>query len=226
MSDELINLQIQDDELNNKFINSLDKLIYDSIYEKNINKYLNNETELDLDLEIQNKLDNLNLTNIPLNHDLDNLEKYLQNMVKIRNDVWKSKITDYSKVPDDLIFINNNLIKQNLELVNNYSDIIKELYSLKIENKLKFDEFFELIKSIKDLKQHKKNNNHDNYDDDNDDDDKSEVEILKLKHKKLLGKNLMLSNFVTDLINSINSTSISNDEKLLEMLLDCGNYNL
>lgn len=48
--------------------------------------------------------------------------------------------------------------------------------------------------------------------------------IINSLPDKLISKNLMLSQFIIDLINSINVTNVSDDNQLLQILLDCNNY--
>lgn len=49
---------------------------------------------------------------------------------------------------------------------------------------------------------------------------------LEAQRSKIISKNVLMSNFITDLISSLSSIDISSHDDLIEMILDCGDYSM
>lgn len=230
-NDDLVNLQFQDANLHNQLIETLDELIFKSINSKLEIEFSNDDNDILLDKEIENELLNLKdfeskLLSINDEFNLNEIENYLKNMVKIRNDIINQQLIsdayENNELDLELLKKNYDLTKMKTDNFNELSDNLKKLNDLKISNKIKLNKIQELFEI------QNNNNNYDNY---NENTSKKtseitneELEEVKTKYKKIIGKNLMLGHFITDLISALNCTNIANDDKLLEILMDCGDY--
>ncbi|KAG0674928.1 hypothetical protein C6P42_002004 [Pichia californica] len=226
-SEDLINLESFDSKLYKELIETLDDIIFKSINMKLEKEFNNNNDDSLIDNELENELSELkdfdpNILSNNGEFDLNYIENYFHNMVKIRNSIIEQELISNSF--DDKTINKSNfenfykLSKDKMKNINELSINIEKLKDLKISNKIKFEKILELISIQKNLK----NNSLNSFQKSNISD--NEIKEIKLKYKKLIGKNLMLGNFITDLIAALNCANISDDDKLLDMLMNCGDY--
>lgn len=229
-NEDLINLQFQDANLYDQLIETLDELIFKSINSKLVIEFSDDDNEISLDKEIEKELLNLKdfdpkILSINDEFDLNKIENYLKNMVKIRNNIINQQLIsdayENKEIDLELLEKNYDLTKKKTDNINQLSDNLKKLNELKISNKIKLTKIQELLDIQNNLNN---NNNSNNNSNENSEITNEELEDVKTKYKRIIGKNLMLGHFITDLITALNCTNISNDDRLLEILMDCGDY--
>lgn len=229
-NEDLINLQFQDANLYDQLIETLDELIFKSINSKLEIEFSDDDNEISLDKEIEKELLNLKdfdpkILSINDEFDLNKIENYLKNMVKIRNNIINQQLIsdayENKEIDLELLEKNYDLTKKKTDNINQLSDNLKKLNELKISNKIKLTKIQELLDIQNNLNN---NNNSNNNSNENSEITNEELEDVKTKYKRIIGKNLMLGHFITDLITALNCTNISNDDRLLEILMDCGDY--
>lgn len=229
-NEDLINLQFQDANLHDQLIETLDELIFKSINSKLEIEFSDDDNEISLDKEIEKELLNLKdfdpkILSINDEFDLNKIENYLKNMVKIRNNIINQQLIsdayENKEIDLELLEKNYDLTKKKTDNINQLSDNLKKLNELKISNKIKLTKIQELLDIQNNLNN---NNNSNNNSNENSEITNEELEDVKTKYKRIIGKNLMLGHFITDLITALNCTNISNDDRLLEILMDCGDY--
>lgn len=229
-NEDLINLQFQDANLYDQLIETLDELIFKSINSKLEIEFSDDDNEISLDKEIEKELLNLKdfdpkILSINDEFDLNKIENYLKNMVKIRNDIINQQLIsdayENNEIDLELLEKNYDLTKKKTDNINQLSDNLKKLNEIKISNKIKLNKIQELLEIQKNLNDNSNSNSNSN---ETSEITNEELEDVKTKYKRIIGKNLMLGHFITDLITALNCTNISNDDRLLEILMDCGDY--
>lgn len=223
-TDQLVDLQLQDAALHKQLVESLDGLMYEAIFAQVFKDFSTDENDDRIDQEIKKELEALQLdTDLLFGSDgtdtLEALKAHLLSMVKLRNEAVDQQLISGpdSGTPVELELQRNEKCTEKTKLLNSLPAMMAEVKRLKSENQVKLENLSELVNSIK-LAKARSENNHDA------DVTKEEFQILKNKYKKLVAKNLMLSNFITSLVSAMTSADIANDELILEILLECGEY--
>jgi hypothetical protein len=209
-------------------VSKIDDIIYNGIYNRLAEKH--EKTPLaELDEEIQRRMELLGVSNVKvLAYDDDDvydaLEKHLTSMVSLRrkmveqeliNDaddsIFSEQITQYSEMAEDRI-----------QRVNKLQNNVDELRILKVQNHQLLDKVRALVAQHRGYHTLKG----ELIDDDVDGEgiSRGDLDSLQVKYKKIVAKSIMLGQFVTDLISSLTCADISNDKVLLQMLMECGDY--
>lgn len=228
-SDELVQLEFQDATLHKQLVETLDDIIYRSIYSKILDEFPGTEDDEDslLDEAIQKEmLDMKDFDPVLLSStgelDLDALEKYLKNMVKIRNQIVEQQIItdayDGEEVDGDLLEEKNRIAKTKLANVENFPENLRKLKEVRTGNLAKLEKMQQLVRTQREMRREVRSAKEEGQI------TEEELTEIKMRYKKIVGKNLMLGHFITDLIAALNSSNVASDERLLEILIDCGDY--
>ena len=228
--DELVQLEFQDATLHKQLVETLDDIIYRSIYLKVEDEFSGTEDVDDalLDEAIQKEMSDMKdfdpaFLSSTGESELDKLEKYLKNMVKIRNQIVEQQtITDAydaDEVDGELLEEKNRIAKSKLANVESLPDNLRKLKDVRTENLAKLEKVQQLVGKQRELRRQVRP-----VDGIKEHITEEELEEIKLRYKKIIGKNLMLGHFITDLIAALNSSNVATDERLLEILMDCGDY--
>ncbi|GAV26697.1 hypothetical protein PMKS-000152 [Pichia membranifaciens] len=228
--DELVQLEFQDATLHKQVVETLDGIIYRSIYSKVEDEFFATEDVDDalLDEAIQNEMSDMKdfdpaFLSSTGESELDKLEKYLKNMVKVRNQIVEQQIItdayDADEVDGDLLEEKNRIAKSKLANVESLPDNLPKLKDVRTENLAKLEKVQQLVGKQRELRRQVRP-----VDGIEEHITEEELEEIKMRYKKIIGKNLMLGHFITDLIAALNSSNVATDERLLEILMDCGDY--
>lgn len=158
-------------------------------------KEYSNHTNEELDLLNYKQLKE---TGYPLTSSMDEVERHLEDMLGVRLQLLNEQFT--GPLP-------NPQIQQ--PDVSKLDEMMDEYQSIASSNNAKLSKLRELVARLKEAKG-----------------GKPEIDPnLIRQYNKTVSKNLMLADFITDLISSINTANYSQDEQLLNILLDCSDYN-
>lgn len=232
-SDELVHLESQDANLHKQMVDTLDSIIYQSIYSKLQEEFpegkdTENEMEL-IDEAIRREMadmkdfDPIVLSSTTGEQDWDKLERYLQNMAKIRNQIVEQQLIsdayDENEFDRGLLEEKNLASQSKLSNVENMTDNLHKLKEVTKANREKLEKVRELVRKQRELRGRIRN-----VEGVEDYITEEELADIKQRYKKIVGKNLMLGHFITDLIAALNSANVATDERLLQILMDCGDY--
>lgn len=232
-SDELVHLESQDANLHKQMVDTLDSIIYQSIYSKLQEEFperkdTENEMEL-IDEAIRREMadmkdfDPIVLSSTTGEQDWDKLERYLQNMAKIRNQIVEQQLIsdayDENKFDRGLLEEKNLASQSKLSNVENMTDNLGKLKEVTKANREKLEKVRVLVRKQRELRGRIRN-----VEGVEDYITEEELADIKQRYKKIVGKNLMLGHFITDLIAALNSANVATDERLLQILMDCGDY--
>lgn len=232
-SDELVHLESQDANLHKQMVDTLDSIIYQSIYSKLQEEFperkdTENEMEL-IDEAIRREMadmkdfDPIVLSSTTGEQDWDKLERYLQNMAKIRNQIVEQQLIsdayDENKFDRGLLEEKNLASQSKLSNVENMTDNLGKLKEVTKANREKLEKVRVLVRKQRELRVRIRN-----VEGVEDYITEEELADIKQRYKKIVGKNLMLGHFITDLIAALNSANVATDERLLQILMDCGDY--
>lgn len=232
-SDELVHLESQDANLHKQMVDTLDSIIYQSIYSKLQEEFpegkdTENEMEL-IDEAIRREMadmkdfDPIVLSSTTGEQDWDKMERYLQNMAKIRNQIVEQQLIsdayDENKFDRGLLEEKNLASQSKLSNVENMTDNLGKLKEVTKANREKLEKVRVLVRKQRELRVRIRN-----VEGVEDYITEEELADIKQRYKKIVGKNLMLGHFITDLIAALNSANVATDERLLQILMDCGDY--
>lgn len=232
-SDELVHLESQDANLHKQMVDTLDSIIYQSIYSKLQEEFpegkdTENEMEL-IDEAIRREMadmkdfDPIVLSSTTGEQDWDKLERYLQNMAKIRNQIVEQQLIsdayDENEFDRGLLEEKNLASQSKLSNVENMTDNLGKLKEVTKANREKLEKVRVLVRKQRELRVRIRN-----VEGVEDYITEEELADIKQRYKKIVGKNLMLGHFITDLIAALNSANVATDERLLQILMDCGDY--